>query len=80
MGFPLYKRPPLYSKFSQDHYREKAVNIVTHTNVFFGYAVFLIITRPNVTNKSFPFTIRTSQVYVVRRVTLVQALPLHNTE
>ena len=48
----------------EDHYREKAVNVVLNSNLFFGYSVFLILTRPSTNNKMFPYTVKTSQVIV----------------
>ncbi|KAL5270456.1 hypothetical protein ACHWQZ_G001245 [Mnemiopsis leidyi] len=48
----------------QDHYREKAVNVVLNTNLFFGYSVFLVLTRPSTNNKMFPYNVKTSQIGV----------------
>ncbi|XP_063688558.1 transmembrane protein 145-like isoform X1 [Bolinopsis microptera] len=48
----------------EDHYREKAVNVVLNSNHFFGYSVFLVLTRPSTNNKMFPYNVKTSQIGV----------------
>ena len=47
----------------EDYYREKAVNVILNTNTFFGYSVFLVLTRPS--NKMFPFSVKTTQIGIV---------------
>ncbi|XP_062500568.1 transmembrane protein 145-like [Corticium candelabrum] len=50
----------------QDYSREKVVNGVSAAITFFGYLIFLILTRPTAANTNFPFHIRTAQVDIVR--------------
>ncbi|GMR61001.1 hypothetical protein PMAYCL1PPCAC_31196, partial [Pristionchus mayeri] len=51
------------SNFLLDNWvREEVVNLVECCVVFYGFVVFLVITRPSMTNKNFPFHVRTTQI------------------
>ncbi|KAF8354147.1 hypothetical protein PRIPAC_95770 [Pristionchus pacificus] len=51
------------SNFLLDNWvREEVVNLVECCVVFYGFIVFMVITRPSMTNKNFPFHVRTTQI------------------
>ncbi|GMT36272.1 hypothetical protein PFISCL1PPCAC_27569, partial [Pristionchus fissidentatus] len=51
------------SNFLLDNWvREEVVNLVDCSVVFYGFVVFLVLTWPSMSNKNFPFHVRTTQI------------------
>ncbi|PIC15647.1 hypothetical protein B9Z55_022541 [Caenorhabditis nigoni] len=65
---PWFWAPPIFvivaNFFLNNWVRAEVVNIVENCVTFYGYIVFLYLSRPSDNNQNFPFHIRTTQVDV----------------